>query len=195
MVENGWLFVIALIVYSLALADSNYGGLLSEDFRDWLSSPDIRWSLTLPAAMIWIVMGKILAERSIAIKRSFLIPSLVVFSVLYCLEFFLIEHYGWSVHTDCFIMSIPLCTLIFIMIGQRTDVVCKNALWMRKSSIIIYCMHRTLIIILGIGFAYINITLSSFTLLIIVLAICLFSAFCIIYLHEKKNVKLLRYAY
>lgn len=193
--RNRWLFVIALAIYVLALLDSNYGGLLSENLRNLLATPGIRWSLNFPAAMIWIVIGKILAEKPIAIKRSFLTPSLALLSVLYYIEFIMIEHFGWSLHTDCFIMSMPLCTLIFIMIGQSKDVECRNALWLRKSSIIIYCMHRTLILILGIGLAYLNVALSTYSILILVLIICLLSAFCIIYLHEKKGVKWLRYAY
>ena len=43
--KNGWLILMALFVYVLALLDSNYGGLLSPNTYEGLSSFGIRWSL------------------------------------------------------------------------------------------------------------------------------------------------------
>ena len=193
--KNGWIFFIALLVYIVALLDSNYGGLLSEEARNQLNIIDIRWSLNLPAAMVWVVIGKMLAEKPVIFSTKLLYLLLIIAAVLYCLEFVMIEHYGWSIHTDCFLMSIPLCTLIFIAMGQSDDVKCKYALWLRKSSIIIYCVHQTTISMLRTVSFYYCLGLSELSIFIITLFISISTAAAILYFSEKKGIKLLRYAY
>ena len=193
--RNRWIFIIALLVYIIALLDSNYGGVLSEEARDQLNLWDIRHSLNLPAAMVWVVIGKILAEKPVFVPTKLLYPMLVIAVGFYYLEFILIEHNGWSVHTDCFLMSIPLCILIFIAIGQSADVTCKHAIWLRKSSIIIFCVHQTIIRLLGLVSSYFLLGLSKLVIFSITLLVSISIAFLVLYLSEKKGIKLLRYAY
>lgn len=193
--KNGWIFFIALLVYIVALLDSNYGGLLSEEARNQLNLWGVRHSLNLPSALIWVVIGKIIAEKPVSFPTRLLYPMLVIAVGFYCLEFVLIEHNGWSVHTDCFLMSIPLCTLIFIAIGQSADVYYKNAIWLRKSSIIIYCVHQTIIRLLGFISSYYLLGLSELAVFTITLFVSIGIAVLILYFSEKKGVKLLRYAY
>ena len=193
--KNGWIFVIALLAYSLALFDSNYGGLLSEETRNRLNVLDIRHSLNLPAAMVWIIIGKILAEKPIVLSTNYLYPLIVLAAILYFTEFFIIEHFGWSIHTDCFLMSIPLCILIFVAIGQSTDIKCKHALWLLKSSIIIYCVHQTFIRMLGFVSSYFGLALPKLVIYMTTLIVCIGTASLILYLSEKREIKVLRYAY
>ena len=193
--SNGWILIISFLVYVLALLDSNYGGLLSEEARVFLKSPNIRYSMNLPAAMIWVVLGKILAEKSSATSPKLLYPLLAGSFILYYLEFYLLEHYGWHLSTDCFLLSIPLCYLIFTAIIQSKDVDCKHALWLRKSSIIIYCLHYTVILIIRLLQDQFNLSIPDFMVFTITLAICLGFAWGIIYCSEVKKIRLLRYAY
>lgn len=124
-------------------------------------------------------MGKILAEKPVFFANNYLYLLLVASAILYYIEFLIIEYFGWSIHADCFITVIPLCTLIFIAIGQSIDVNCKYALWLRKSSIILYCTHFTIIKILRMIFLHI-IHLSELVIYVITLIICLSIAFLII---------------
>jgi hypothetical protein len=192
--KNGWIFFIALALYSFALLDSNYGGILSQSVRDSLNIFNIRQSLNLPAALIWVIIGKILAERPINISQSITWLLLSVASVAYYGEFFMVEYFGWSIHTDCFVMSIPLCTLIFIVIGQSVDIKCKHALKLRKSSIIIYCLHKTIISVLEIVSSH-SFEMTRLVIFVITLICSVCLAFVIIYLREQKDVKCLKYSY
>lgn len=192
--NNRWIFFISFLVYIIALLDSNYGGLLSEEAKNYFNVLDIRHSLNLPAAMIWVVIGKQLAEKPVTISIMPLYSLLIIAAALYYLEFFLIEHYDWSVHTDCFLMSIPLCALIFITVGQGVDIKCKQALVLRKSSIIIYCLHLTIIQLLRmLSTRYIE--LPKIVIYAIALFISVGVAYLIVFLREKKGVKLLKYSY
>ena len=183
------------MVYVLALLDSNYGGLLSADAQERLSSLDIRWSLNLPAALVWIVIGKILSERPLFMSAKITYPLIGLAAVAYYGEFLFIESHGLSVHNDCFIMSIPLCTLIFAAIGEAKDVNCRCALWLRKSSIIIFCMHLSIIRILRLASSHFNLRLGDITIYAITLIFSLSIAAIIIYLSEKKKIKILQRAY
>lgn len=192
--KNSWLFFIALLVYSLVLLDSNYGGLLNEGARNYFEHMNIRHSLNLPAALIWVVIGKMLAEKPIKISQSVIWLLLLIASLVYYGEFMMVEHFGWSIHTDCFLTSIPLCTLIFIAIGQSRDIPCRYALWLRKSSIIIYCVHLTLIKLLCLFSAH-YIDLPELAIWSITLGLSLVTAFLTVFLCEQKNVKWFKYAY
>ena len=192
--KNVWIFFIAFLFYIVALLDSNYGGLLSEQARNQMNILGIRHALNLPAAMIWMVIGKVFAEKPVVLSNKSLYSMLVVSGLLYFVEFFIIEHFGWSIHTDCFLMSIPLCILIFLAIGQSADFNCKYALWLRKSSVIVYCTHFTIIRLLRLVSLHV-LWLSSLAIYGITLIICLFLAGLIIYLSENTNMKILRKAY
>ena len=187
-------FFIAFLIYLVALLDSNYGGLLSEQARNQLNILGIRHALNLPAAMIWMVIGKVFAEKPFILSNKPLYSMLVVSGLLYFVEFFIIEHFGWSIHTDCFLMSIPLCILIFIAIGQSADFNCKYALWLRKSSVIVYCTHFTIIRLLRLVSLHV-LWLPGLAIYGITLIICLFVAGLIIYLSENTHLKILRKAY
>ena len=193
--NNSWLLIIALILYPIALLDSNYGGLMNEELQQLLNAPGIRYSLNIPAAMIWIVIGKMLAEKPVFISPYLLYPLLAIMMIVYYIEFFLIEHYGLCVHSDCYLMSIPISALLFMAIGQRHDIHCPQALWLRKSSIIIYCLHLTLIQLFSSISIYYGIERPKWATFIVTTIICIAVAYLIIYLNEKKNVKWLSYAY
>lgn len=194
-ISNGWLFIIALFVYSFALLDSNYGGLLNEEVKVFLFKPGIRYSLNIPAAMIWVVLGKALADKPLSYSSRLMFVSLMIGLSLYCLEFLIIEHYGLSVHTDCFIMSVPLCFLIFVALGQSKDIHSNHALLYRKSSIIIYCIHLTFIRLITLVLSIFHVDLSKGVFFLVTLLICFGVAYLVIYLHEQKGVKVLNYAY
>lgn len=194
--NNGWLFFIAMFLYSIALLDSNYGGLLSPDVRVKLSCLGIPWSRNIPAAMIWIVIGKILAEKNLPSKIStrFIFLLIVCSFALYYSEFLLIEHNGWSIHTDCYLTSLILCTFIFVAIMKGNDVKCNNALWFRKSSIIIYCFHRTFIVLLtAISCRFFP--LPKIWIFFVTLIVSLCVAAIVIWLYEKRGVKILKYSF
>ena len=194
--NNGWLFFIAIVLYSIALLDSNYGGLLSPEASMKLSWLGIPWSRNIPAAMIWIVVGKILAEKNIPPKISSVLFYLFIVCsfALYYSEFLLIEHNGWSVHTDCYLTSLLLCTFIFVAIMKGKDVKCNNALWFRKSSIIIYCFHRSFIVLLtAISSRFFP--LPKIWIFVVTLIVSLLVAAIVIWLYEKRGVKILKYSF
>ena len=193
--SSRWLLLFSLLLYCLALLDSNYGGLLSDQSRIIFNMPGIRYSLNIPAAMIWIVMGKSLAERPVTLSPMLLYSLIAIIAIVYYLEYLTIGEYGISIHSDCFIMTIPLSPLIFIAIGQSHDIKCKHALWLRKSSIIIYCLHLTLILLISYSSAYFGFESSKPISFIITIFTCICVASLIIFLREKKNVTLLSFAY
>ena len=193
--NNGWLLLIALIVYILALLDTNYGGLLSPVAQERLSSLNIRWSLNLPAALVWVVIGKMLADRPLFIKFDYLYLLIALTAIAYYGEYLLVNSQGWSIHNDCYVMSMPLCTLIFVAMGQSKDLKCKCSLWMRKTSIIVYCLHLSFIRLLQLVCAHSNLNLPNVAIYAITLILSLSIASGIIYLSEKKSIKLLKRAY
>lgn len=190
--RNRWLFVISLLVYIPALLDSSYVGLMSPSAYESLRLFGIHWNSNFPAAMVWIVIGKILAEKPLFLSSKVLYPLIFLFSVLVMAENVWVYY---NIHPDngnCMVFLIPVATLLFVAIAQAKDISCSNSLWLRKSSIIIYCVHKSIGDAIWVTY-YPDI--SSVLQFWISLLSSLFIAALFIYLHEKKNVRILKYSY
>lgn len=192
--SNIILIFIAIIFYVPCLLTSNYAGL----FFDTASITDFnsnvfRVFFTFPVAMIWVTIGKILSEKPITIRRSCLCALILVSLCVYAMEWLLIERLSWSASSDVFLTSIPLCTLLFVVIGQWNSKCMFTAKTLRYASIIIYCTHQSFISVLGpIIYHYIG---KSIPILVYLLTLLFCFLICFIVIKGSKRISLLKYAF
>lgn len=197
--KNVWLLLLSLAAYLFCSIDANYHHLVCETLQIGkvfdlyhlaLGVPYI----SFPSALVWVAIGKIIAENQIKVSLRIGLPSLVVaFAILFT------EHYvgyakGWILDDDCYLSLLIVCPLIFIMVSQYT-IQLGNDAFIRKLSTMIYCSHLSLLTIIEICFAHYGIDASRWILFLL----CLTSASCLsiflLWIEDKWNIKILKYAH
>lgn len=144
-IKDGWLILLSLIFYFLSCLDSNYASIIGSDFVEMFHDKYFRLCNTFPSAMIWVIIGKILAKKTVIISKRWRVP-LLLFSLCFLyIEHLLVRHYALFGATDCYISLLLCCPIIFVLIGQSNLIKGKDMLFCRKASVILYCTHVSII--------------------------------------------------
>lgn len=140
-------FVLGMAAYVLCCLATNYRELIS-DLRITgmiirLYPADIY--LSFPASIIWIYLGKIIAENKQWIERKILgkkrATGIIFFGILF-LEHYVIQRYAIGAENDCYFSLLLVCPwLLSVIIGMDCPKL-VNTKSMRETSTIIYCSHR-----------------------------------------------------
>lgn len=178
--SNRAVLCIGLFIYVLCCLASSYRRLLSDaSFIKWLEAVyPSNIVNSFPVSIVWIAMGKCFADRPsdshLLPKRSLLFPLLGC--VLLFIEELLILFLDCDVSRDCYITLLLAVPLLFDWI-LSSEVRCSFAKKLRKSSVVIFCMHCEVIIQLNAFLLMIGIQPSrlsvSLPFYIAVVAICL----------------------
>lgn len=147
-VHDKWLLLLGLLLYLLCCLTSNYYNLIRNeeilDFYHKYRSVFLIPFNSFPVAMLFVVYGKVLAERSIYIPQRFLLLLVLVsFSLLY-IEYYIIWHYDLiNCDDDSFLSLIPLSLFSFMLVGQSRWTLDADTKRIRKASTVMYCCHLT----------------------------------------------------
>lgn len=194
--NNKVVLLIASFLYVLALLTSNYSGLIGKEIVSNINANYVRGFNSLPASLIWFIIGKIIAENKSVFKfpkRSMLVWMLI-FLVLYYCEYLLVNALGLPTFGDCFIMLIPLCVIIFFIFLNVKDFSFKQQKLLRKTSTIVYCSHKSVLPILGgVSAKLCHLNMSS--ILFLTIFICLLLTTMILLLDKTKAHRIIRFAY
>lgn len=153
-VKNSVILVIGVVIYMLCCLVSNYYNLLSHcpDFvKAYTSYTDIFTQPfnSFPCSILFVGIGKILAERELSPSNKLLWIVLFFSMALLYVEFYITQHYFKAYYDDCFLLLPVACACIFMLIGQssprKIDYDTKK---LRAYSTIIYCCHGTLLSIM-----------------------------------------------
>lgn len=197
---NKILLILSVLIYIACCGFSSYCNILS-DFG--LNSAMDSFSTILhpynsfPVALVWICIGKCVAESNRSHSKKWVLPSLALSLGLLYAEFLLItKHYKIS-HNDCFIMLIPVCTLTFLAL-KDIQISLKYAKTFRKLSTLVYTMHDSFIQCLYwwvVPLLNLNPVQRTYFIFFVVLAICLLFSAIILWLEKFKPFKFLKYAH
>lgn len=204
-VKDRWILVIGSILYAACCLCSSYYGVFSrfpgvvnayEAYTAIFSSP----FNSFPCAVLFVAIGKILAERSLWVSNKMLIASLAVSLVMLYAEFFYTGGCLKVVSDDCYFMLPVVSTCIFMLIGQSKpchfDLDTKK---LRAASTIIYCSHGTLLwwlhkrlVAMGIDAGASMSLLFMFTM---TLFITLVLSHIILTLEKRQGLRWLKYSH
>lgn len=154
-VKNSVILAIGIVIYMLCCLVSNYYNLLSHcpDFvKAYTSYTDIFTQPfnSFPCSILFVGIGKILAEKELSPSNNLLWIVLFFSMVLLYVEFYITQHYFKAYYDDCFLLLPVACACIFMLIGQssprKIDYDTKK---LRAYSTIIYCCHGTLLSIMN----------------------------------------------
>lgn len=145
------MLALGALAYLACLLYSNYYGLVRDSYlAGFVLTAFTRLFCSVvtgfPAGILWIVLGKILAETPYTMKKSYywiLLAGLVGLIA----EELLIRHLGWRLVNDQFIMLIPTCLATFqILRGVSWE--WKHSLVARNMSTIIFASHGCVLMLI-----------------------------------------------
>ncbi len=157
------LIVIGALFYVPALLSSNYIFLVESNEASlgiYNSLKDVfgLFCRNFAVSIVYFAAAKIIAERD---TEKMKLPGLLVgFGISFALligECLIISKSGVTVHdNDCFIMLVP--TAVFLcLIALRSEVRVTHAKLLREMSILIYCLHMPVYMVIGKLFSVLNI--------------------------------------
>lgn len=142
-------------------------------------------------SFLWISIGKIFADKSSNVYPPLYIRNgiiILVLSIFVCLE-------GAYSPSKYYITTIPLSIFLFKFILSLPDTT-RDFKWCRKSSIIIYCTHCTICVLLDtVSRCICGENMNDWALFFITLSISCIIAMVIIKITDKNKESILRYAY
>lgn len=188
--SNRLLFILSFVTFSVCWLEgfvdvnSDISSLLSpiKTVIPYLSNSFI-------SSLFWIVIGKLIADSNLASTKTPYVPWLIpLFAILLILE-------GRS-YSGNYITTALLSISIFIFVLQINENKKKDFRWCRKASIIIYCSHKTICILINTCFRQVGIKeISGIRLFLVTLFISSLLAFCILFWTSHRHPKFLEYAY
>ncbi|MBQ3324529.1 MAG: acyltransferase [Muribaculaceae bacterium] len=154
-VKNSVILAIGIVIYMLCCLVSNYYNLLSHCpsfvkaytcYTDIFTQP----FNSFPCSILFVGIGKILAEKELSPSNKLLWIVLFFSMVLLYVEFYITQHYFKAYYDDCFLLLPVACACIFMLIGQSSPrKTGYDTIKLRTYSTIIYCCHGTLLSIMN----------------------------------------------
>lgn len=191
--KNIHLILFSIIMYIPCLIFSNYAGIFDTSSISDFNEHYLRVYLSFPVALIWVSLGKVLSEHHLVCSFKLLSVMFLCAVIMYYLEFFFINRMGYSVATDCYVMSIPVTIFLFVIIGLANKKYSFSLPILRKVSVIIYCTHQTILMVIQLASLHYNLDLSNSLCFALTLSFSLITSLAICALEHKFHI--MKYAY
>ena len=191
--NNNVLLSLGIIAYIICCLTSNYFSFYEDLPYSVLIYKSYSFVLGKPcnsflSALLFVVIGKMLAEKDIHVLNKKLLFMFVFSILILFIEVSIVEKFGLNKSAvdysdDSYFSLVPLCTSLFMLIGQNVLPLNISTIFLRNSSTIIYCCHFTIIIFLC---DYLNLFSKGYSLYLIVFVISLSISF-ILFVAEKHS--------
>lgn len=193
--NNFVLAIIALFAYFICWMDHfSWGNTIIDSILSNIKIVIPHLSNSFVIAIPYIVIGKLLAECNWERKHFSWLPFIIGLSFIFL---FIERTFYNEIHYEGLYFSIPLLSAsIFIYILQIKEKEKKDLQLLRRTSVIIYCSHKTIAILLNTFLRHVEMgELNGIWLFIVTLLISILFAILILFCTSKLRVKLLSYAY
>lgn len=200
--KNWILLSIGSVLYLFCCLSTNYYGLLDgfpmvASVMTWTISHIGHPHNSFMVALLWIAIGRSIAQKHVWLDNRLLIWFLLASLVLLYVEYFILNGIGFVKTNDCYLMLLPSCIFLFVLIGQNEFRIHPwiNATRCRKLSTIVYCSHLTIAWLVGGLLHYAHFPYSSIVVFIITLTLSMALGFLILNMEEKHRIAILRYSH
>lgn len=198
---NKLLYIIAILFFTIACMESAYKwtfsdiSLITNFYNGMYKIFSINTYNSLFIGVFWLTMGKFFAEHSIKIKKNILIISTILSVILLYCEFLFVKALSGRAWCDIYFSLIPISFFLFCILKEINTVKITTSFSLRKSSVIIYALHSTIISSLRTIWERLLGNPNNYILFFITLILCLIASFVILKLENKKYFKWLKYAH
>lgn len=196
-IANNIILVLSVFFYFLCVFSSGWGNLMDifglrslyDKLVFWFAKPYTSILVGVP----YFAIGKYIADK----EGNIITPKwyyFLTFLALLLLEVYYTYNYNFSNSTDCYLLLLPCAYLIFVYVLNK-DWHIKNAVWLRKTSTIVFFSQFIWLFIIEFLEWHFNIKMLNLLKFIFALIFCLMTAALILYLQKKKFFKWLKYFY
>ena len=146
--HNFVLGIIGILTYVFSCMTSNYLFILKEipKLYNAVEKSSIYFPNSFVAGIVWIVIGKIIAENKLETKSkiSWLIISDIILYILLAIENDYLQRANLFTNSnDVYFFLIPVCTSIFLtFLKLNVHIKCSRKL--RAASTVMYCLHPSI---------------------------------------------------
>lgn len=201
------MLVLGAVLYLFCCMTSNYYHLCERlpgfaDFCDGYATVFKVPYHSFPVALIFVIIGKYLAEHAITVSNKWLVWVIAISLVLLYAEHHLVVSNHWVNKGDCYLMLLPLSVALFMLIGQNYVRVGLDAIKLRKCSTIIFCSHYSLAVLI---LHLLKVTMPAYRVgtydihnlltFVITLAICLVLCALLLWLEKRDRFRWVRYCH
>ena len=147
------------------------------------------------SAFIWIVIGKLFAEKKIRINKIFAIVGILLSSVLLYGEWLFVRALNGSFNNDCYLFLIPTAFFAFQLISLIR--VSPNAItvFLGKSSTLIYTTHIPTIAVISLLLQrFLSIT-DNLLVFVLVVILCTAGSYIVLKLEKLQAFRWLKYSH
>lgn len=201
--HNTSLLIISLICYIICCCTSNYGNLVYNlpEVNNFLKScnPIVNnyiksIYLSFPVGLVFIWIGKVIAENEIKIERLSIL-GIVIGGILLYLENKIIVINNWRIANDCYFSMLILAPSLFLFILYLPNIITFETSNFRKMSTIYYCSHiPSMMILMGIN-KYLNLKLTTIGIFVGTMLFCTATALLFIKLAKLPKLEIFKYSY
>ena len=175
LLRKNWLVLpVALFAFVIVTITSSY----SPAFADTVLSAAVIGYLKIfgsliysfPAALLWVLVGKLFAEHKIKIPVIWLVVGIILSGVALYFEWRFVVALDQSYTNDSYFMLAPLCFFLFAAIQRMKPLEWRPSLYLRRLSTVIYVLHGSLVIVVNKVLSvllHINLPLLSYVVTLI----------------------------
>ena len=189
-ISNRLLLIITVIIYFLVTLTSTYEfSFLGDKLEYYYHLIIVASYNSFLVGLIWIMIGKLLAEKKIIYRSKLNMIIMIISIVLLFLEWTLVKNIVGLVDKDCYFMLIPLVITIFLLITNIKSIFFSQSLFLRKISTVMYVSHLSVIYVLT------NYFVIDSRALILLITIIIGIVLTIIIDYLSRWLNFLKYAY
>ena len=199
-IKNRYLLVLSLLIYCFAIFKSSYWSLVEElpflnDIYDGyelvFSSPVFNAS----SAFVWIVIGKIFAEKKIRISNIFTLIGGLMSAILLYAEWFFVRTINGSFNNDCYFFLIPTVFFLFQFVRHINLSSNKVTRFLGKCSTLVYTTHMPTITVVSFLCRRMGCNLRALIVFTIVAIICTLGSYIVLKIEKHHVFKWLKYSH
>lgn len=145
------------------------------------------------SALIWVLIGKFIAENELRLSRFHLIIGIAVSMILLYFEHYLLMRYLDATQAgSCYVALVPFCTYVMLGIISLDKIKIKLTKILRNISTLIYVSHCAVLMCVSFVFKKIIEIDSKLAVFLVTSIIILMVSYILIKLSEKPKLKFLK---
>lgn len=195
------LMSLFLVIYIICCLRSSYFSVFEQisaiqTFVKWYEIILVNPVYSFPAALLWVMIGKVFADGNLRFNRRVYFCITVISAALLYAEWRVVIKINGSYSNDCYFFLVPLVFSAFAIV-KDSDIHISNAKKLRKMSTITYPMHASAATLIShvTGERIADPELAGLLVFLLTICCCHFTCFLIFRLEKNKKLSFLRYAH
>ena len=199
-IKDRYLFALSFLIYCFAVLRSSYWSVVEDVTLINTAYKVYHFAFSAPmfnasSAFIWIVIGKLFAEKKIRINKIFAIVGILMSSVLLYVEWIFVRALNGSFNNDCYLFLIPTAFFAFQLISLIRVSPNDITVFLGKSSTLIYTTHIPTIAVISLLLQrFLSIT-DNLLVFVLVVILCTAGSYIVLKLEKMRAFRWLKYSH